>query len=427
MSLTRRAFLGRSALIGCSAAASPLLTPVSFAAAPWDTRLVVIVLRGAMDGLDVVQPYGDPKLTAWRPTFIPGPNGGAKDLDGFFSLNKALKPLWPLWKSGELGFVHAVSTPYRDKRSHFEGQDLLEAGTTHLLDNRDGWLNRMLQVLPGVEPQTAFAIGHGEMRLLDGPAPVANWTPEVELSLSPQAMQLAQVMMEDDPQFHAAFTDAVMLSGGTLEIEPLNQETPADAVLDEDGNPLPGGMMAERQMMAEDTQAMGRKPRVSVYKDVAAFAAEQLRGPARVASFSINGWDSHQRQEKVLTAALGNLSDVILTLKSDLGPQIWGKTAVVAVTEFGRTVRENGTVGTDHGTGGAMLMAGGAIRGGKVYGRWPGLAEADLYEGRDLMPTGDVRAPIGWIMRGLTGLSRSEIESVVFPGLDMGKPMKILA
>ena len=405
--LSRRAFLGRSALIGCSAAASPLFTPVSFAAAPWDTRLVVIVLRGGMDGLDVVQPYGDPLLAGMRPTLKPGPANGAADLDGFFALHPSLAPLMPLWAAGELAFMQAVSTPYREKRSHFEGQDLLEAGTADAMAARDGWLNRMLQLMPGVEAQTAYAIGHGDMRILDGRAPVADWTPEAELSLSPQTQRLAESIMEEDPAFHAALSEALILSDGNLEIPPLDEAEE-------------GGMM----MGMADNGARPRRP--GREEEIAGFAADMLRGPARVASFSINGWDTHYNQGRTLPQALERLARTILTLRARTGTQVWNKTAVVAVTEFGRTARENGTKGTDHGTGGTMLMAGGAIRGGRVYGDWPGLDEADLYNRRDLMPTRDIRAPIGWLMHGLTGLSRSEIEATVFPGLDMGSDPRIL-
>ncbi len=378
--LNRRAFLARSALIGCSVAASPLLTPVSFAAAPWDTRLVVIILRGGMDGLAVVQPRGAPEYAGLRSGLLDRSAGEAQDLDGFFALHPALSPLSGLWRQGDLAFVHAVSTPYRDRRSHFDGQDLLEAGTGSLTGVRDGWLNRMLGLMPGVEARTAFAIGRGEMKLLNGAVPVADWAPDADLAISPQAMRLAELVMQDDPAFHAALSEAMMLSD-------------------------------------DDAAGRGRgKPHVKV----AEFAAEQLRGETRIASFSINGWDTHKGQAKALGVALGRLADTVLTLQSGLGPDIWGKTAIVAMTEFGRTVRENGTGGTDHGTGGAMLLAGGAIRGGRVLGAWPGLAEADLYDRRDLMPTGDVRAPAAWLMRGLTGLDRGALERVVFPGLDMG-------
>ena len=384
--LSRRAFLTRSALVGCSLAASPILTPISFAAAPWDTRLVVIILRGGMDALDVVQPYGAAEFAELRTGLNAGPENGATDLDGFFALHGNLSPLMPLWQKGELGFVHAVSTPYRDKRSHFDGQDLLEAGTDSLSGVGDGWLNRMLTGMPGVEARTAFAIGQGEMKLLAGSAPVADWSPDADLTISPQALRLADLVMQDDVALHAALSEAMMLSG------------------DRDG------------------PTAKARPHIRI----ADFAAEQLRGDTRVASFSINGWDSHYRQEKVIGKALTRLSDTILTLQSGVGPDIWQKTAVIAMTEFGRTVRMNGTGGTDHGTGGAMVLAGGAIRGGRVYGDWPGLAEADLYDRRDLMPTLDVRTPAAWVMRGLTGLDRAALEGHVFPGIEMGRDPGLL-
>ncbi len=388
--MSRRRFLAQSGLLGCSAAASPLLTPVSFAAAPWDTRLIVIILRGGMDGLDAVQPYGDPDWAGLRGRLAGGPQAGAEDLDGFFALHPALAPLMPLYRAGDLGFVHAVSTPYRDKRSHFDGQDLLEAGTASLSTGaRDGWLNRMLQVLPGVTGETAYAIGRGEMFLMRGAAPVANWSPGSELRLSPQGERLMALVMEDDPALHAAYAEAEALSA---------QERAARAM------------------------GMGGAARKGVggHVQIAQFAAEKLRGQARVAAFSLSGWDTHQHQSRTLAKALSRLSDVVLTLREDLSGPVWSKTAVIAMTEFGRTVRENGTRGTDHGTGGLMLLAGGAVRGGRVHGRWPGLAETDLYAGRDLMPTRDVRAHAAWILRGLTGLPVSTLEQAVFPGLEMG-------
>lgn len=388
--LTRRMFLTRTGLLGCSAAASPLLTPISFAAAPWDTRLVVIILRGGMDGLDAVQPYGDPAWAALRTRLAGGPEHGSLDLDGRFALHPALAPLMPMYQSGELGFVHAVSTPYRDKRSHFDGQDLLEAGTASLAEGaRDGWLNRMLQIMPGVTGDTAYAIGRGEMFLMKGDAPVAEWTPGSDLRLSPQGQQLMGLVMEGDPALHAAFAEAEALT----EVD----------------------MMARMQ-----GDAGPQRKGASGHVRIAQFAAKKLRKEARVAAFSLNGWDTHQNQARSFEPALTRLSDVLRTLREDLTGPVWSKTAVIAMTEFGRTARENGTGGTDHGTGGLMVMAGGAVRGGRVHGVWPGLDASELYEGRDLMPTRDVRAHAAWIMRGLTGLSRTEMETRVFPGLDMG-------
>lgn len=382
--LSRRSFLARSALIGCSLAASPLLTPVTFASAPWDTRLVVIILRGGMDGLDVVRPVGDPAYAMLRPKLA---TDDGIDLDGYFALHPALGPLMPLWHAGEFGFMHAVSTPYRDKRSHFDGQDLLEAGTEFLGQGpRDGWLNRMLQAVPGLTAETAYAIGNNDLRVLNGQAPVANWAPEADLQLSPATLRLAELVMEDDPAMHAA--------------------------------------LAEAQMLSQATGKATTKGRP--HNKIAAFAAERLRGAARVAAFSLGGWDTHRRQDRSLPRSLGSLSDVILTLKSDLTPQIWEKTAVIAMTEFGRTARENGTQGTDHGTAGAMVLAGGALRGGKVYGRWPGLADANLYQERDLMPTSDVRAAAAWVMRGLMGLDQAVLETIIFPGLEMGQDPNLM-
>ncbi|PRY25589.1 secreted protein [Aliiruegeria haliotis] len=400
--VSRRDFLRASAALGCSAAASPLLTPVTLAAAPWDARLVVIILRGGMDGLDVVQPYGDRDLAALRGRELKfGESAGAADLDGFFALHPAMSPLIPLWAAGELSFAHAVSTPYRDKRSHFDGQDLLEAGGGFGPGERvarDGWLNRMLQSVPGVEARTAYAIGREDLLLLKGAAPVSNWAPGTEMRISPQAELLLEMTYHEDPLFRDAVTEALELTrtmAATVEAAP-----------DDD-------MMAMQEMMKQAKGGRG-------HLEVAEFAVERLREETRIAAFSINGWDTHNNQRYVLSRALGRLADTILALKIGLGP-LWAGTTVLALTEFGRTVRQNGTAGTDHGTGGAMLLAGGAIRGGIVHGKWPGLSEGDLYAGRDLLPTEDVRAYAASAIRGLYGLPVSVLESAVFPGLDMAQ------
>ena len=409
--LSRRNFLIRTGLIGCSVAASPLLTPISFAAAPGENRLVVIILRGAMDGLDVVQPYGDPAMAALRPTLLAGEAAGSSDLDGFFALHPAMAGLMPLWQAGELGFAHAVSTPYRDKRSHFDGQDLLEAGTPGLGQARDGWLNRLVQHLPDATAQTAYALGHEDMLLLRGAAQVSNWTPDAGLRFSPQAERLAGLVMHDDPLFNAALQEALVLSAA--------EDAPQ--------------MMAPSETMsgmAAPAMADGARQTASGHLRLATFAADQLRGRSRIAAFSLGGWDTHQAQAAGLTRALGRLSETVLALRDGLGP-VWQQTAVLAVTEFGRTARENGTKGTDHGTAGAMLMAGGAIRGGQVLGgaaqnAWPGLGQGDLYQGRDLMPTRDVRAHAAWAMRGLFGIETAVLEQAVFPGLEMGSDPALL-
>lgn len=388
--IDRRSLLRGGLALGCSAAASPLLTPMAFASAPWENRLVVIVLRGAMDGLDAVRPAGDPALAGLRPTLAATPRAGAIDA-GFFTLHPAFDRLAPMWRRGEFGAVHAVSTPYRDRRSHVDGQDLLEAGTTGL-DGREGWLNRLLQTVPGMAAETAYAIGREEMLILSGRAAAQRWAPDTRLRLSPQGRRLLEGMAHDDPLFRSALGQAMEI------VDDLAAEDARSGPVlpGPDGAPLRG----DHVRLAE-------------------FAASRLAGESRIASFSINGWDTHDRQQAPFERALVRLVDTLLTLEAGLGPA-WERTAVLCVTEFGRTAAENGTGGTDHGTGGAMLFAGGALRGGRVLGDWPGLAEADLYDRRDLMPTRDLRAHAGWAMRGLFGLDRSVIEEAVFPGLDLG-------
>ncbi|MCX7286275.1 MAG: DUF1501 domain-containing protein [Rhodobacterales bacterium] len=381
--MDRRIFLKAMGVLGCSAAAHPWLTTLALAAAPGENRLVVIILRGAMDGLDVVQPRGDSGFLPARPGVLsPG-----LDLDGFFSLNEGLAGLMPLWRANELAFVHATSTPYRDKRSHFDGQDLLEAGTgTDLLPaaQRDGWLNRLLQVMPGTGSETAWDVGRGAMPVLAGAVPVQSWSPDQDMAISAPARTLLQQVYEGDPLFHAASATAFDLAGmGGGEGQDAGQDAGRDA-----------GLIAD-------------------------FVAERLRGSARIAAFSLTGWDTHKGQMNTIRKPLHQLQTAILQLQAGVGPEIWGKTAVLAMTEFGRTAYQNGSGGTDHGTGGAMLVAGGAVRGGQVLGRWPGLAEAELYDRRDLMPTSDVRDWAAQAMQGLFGLDQGLLESTVFPGLKM--------
>ncbi|MFD1342134.1 DUF1501 domain-containing protein [Litorisediminicola beolgyonensis] len=394
--VSRRMFLGQTLGIGCSLAASPLLTQVSLAGAPGDNRLVVIILRGAMDGLDALRPVGDPGYTALGRGALAA--GGTR-LDDRFTLHPRLAPLMPLWEAGAFGAAHAVSTPYRDGRSHFDGQDLLEAGDLSQTGARDGWLNRLLTLLPQGPTETAYAVGDDALKLLDGAAPVLRWAPEADLALSPQAVSLTELVMQEDPRFAASFAQALRIAGG-------------------DGDPVEVADQAAMRAALGSDQKGGRGPNSAV-RAIAEFVAARLREESRIAAFSINGWDSHDRQDATLGRALDRLSEAILTLRDGLGPE-WERTAVLAMTEFGRTARLNGTNGTDHGTGGAMFLAGGALAGGRIVTDWPGLSEEALYDRRDLMPTRDVRAHAGWVLRGLFGIGASDLERVVFPGLDLG-------
>lgn len=377
--LSRRAFL-----IGCSVAASPLLTPVTFAAAPGDSRLVVIVLRGAMDGLDVVRPVGDPAYAALRPTLAADAANGPA-LNDFFALHPAATGLMPLWQAGELAFAHAVATPYRSGRSHFIGQDALENGTGGedgtLTPNHDGWLNRALFLMPQAKADTAVSVGQQRLLILDGAHDTDHWYPVSESPLSAQGQDLLTAVNAADPLFATPYAEAQAL------VRNLNGET------------LPKGGLG--------------------YDKLGAYVAERLVGPSRIASFSFGGWDTHHAQAKTITEQLTGLTDALIAMKTGLG-KAWGTTLVLAMTEFGRTARENGTAGTDHGTGGMAILAGGALKGHKVFGKWPGLAEGDLLAERDLMPTGDVRAYPAWALRAMFGVDAGGLQSSVFPGLDLG-------
>jgi uncharacterized protein (DUF1501 family) len=278
---------------------------------------------------------------------------------------------------------------------------MLEAGTgmdVPIGSVRGGWMNRLLGALPGAEAETAFAIGREVPLILSGAAPISSWSPATRLDLTPQARLLLERIYANDPLFHAASSDALDLAESLGLAEEI-------------------GSLGEQQMMADESMTNIRQADGAA--QLASFAATRLREDTRLAAFSLTGWDTHRNQAGGLRRALGRLVTAIETLRTDLGP-VWGKTTVLAMTEFGRTAAENGARGTDHGTGGTMVMAGGALRGGRLYGGWPGLAEADLLDRRDLAPTDDVRRYAAWALRGAYGLDRALLESTVFPGLELG-------
>ena len=382
--LSRRTLLAGSLGAACCLAASPLVTPMLLASAPGDNRLVVIVLRGAMDGLAAFPPLGDPRLAAMRPKL--GRMRGVLELDERFGLHPELAPLLPLWRRGELAVVQAVATPYRDKRSHFDGQDLLETGGRDLGSLHDGWLNRALTLMPGACAETALTVGRDSMLLMRGEAPTRAWSPGDHLRLGADERTLLYRLYSDDPLFQRAALEARALAA---------LASPADRA----GN-------------GEDR--------------IAGFAGERLAAEARIAAFSIGGWDTHVGQADAIVPPLQQLAAAITTLSSAIGPA-WKRTLVIAMTEFGRTARENGSGGTDHGTGGAALLAGGAVRGGRIYGDWPGLRERALYQHRDIMPTTDVRTFAAVALAALFGIERSRIEREIFPGVDIGGHHAFLA
>ncbi|PCH93649.1 MAG: twin-arginine translocation pathway signal, partial [Rhodobacteraceae bacterium] len=257
---------------------------------------------------------------------------------------------------------------------------------------------------------SAFAVGQENLLLLKGTRQFSNWVPGGRFDLSEQARDLLGRLYEQDDLFHAS-ADIAMDLTSAIDMEKLasmSDEDPMDNMMD--------------NMMGDIQKTANRANRAAV---LAKFTAERLNEQTRIAAFSIGGWDTHRSQQRNIKRPSAELVDALNVLKQVLGRN-WEKTAVVCMTEFGRTVRQNGSAGTDHGTGGAMVLAGGAIRGGQIYGDWPGLGETALYKGRDLMPTGDVREYAAHAIQGLFGTSDTVLENTVFPGLKLTKRPQIV-
>jgi len=386
--LTRRA-----ALLGLTAAVSVGPASLALAAAPTDRRFVVVILRGALDGLAAVVPYGDPDLARWRPELLPPPPGdpaGLLDLGGFFGLNPSLAGLHGLYKSGQLLPIHAVAGAWRT-RSHFDAQDYLECGADHRMTS--GWLNRaVLAIPPGAAPDgRAIAVGVSVPLLLRGPATVGAWAPQTFGAPAPDLYARIAALHDQDPVTGRAITEGLRERGFTAGVM-------AGAP------PVEGG-------------------RRNAFPSLAAAAARLLAAPdgPRIAALEIGGWDTHADQKGRLKGPLEQLDQGIVALRDGLG-DAWGRTVVLVMTEFGRTVRMNGTKGTDHGTGTIAFVAGGAVAGGRIAGAWPGLAQDRLLENRDLMPTTDLRAVAKGLLAQHLRLSPAALRQV-FPDSEAARPM----
>jgi len=406
---TRREFLSVSAKIGVAAALFHGLPGVSFAAAPGSRPFVVVILRGALDGLSAVPPYGDPDYAAARgPIAIgrPGEARGALDLDGFFGLHPSLPLLGERWRAGELLVVHAAASAYRE-RSHFDGQNVLENGGDRPSATASGWLNRALGALAG-RGIDGLALGQNVPLILRGPVPVASWAPSRLPEVEPDLLaRLRDLYSQDD-----------VLSAR------LDEATRIGALADEQG----GGMAPAGTAVASGKTAAnaGGVERLKLVAETAGHMIAAPDGP-RIAVFDATGWDTHASEggaEGALAGRLAGLDQVLDALRRGLGTQ-WERTAVLVCTEFGRTVQVNGTRGTDHGTGAAAWLLGGAVRGGRVLADWPGLALAQRHEGRDLRATTDLRGVAKGLLRDHLGISEPALAEV-FPGAERVAPIKDL-
>jgi len=383
--MDRRTFMATGATL-------TLLGPLAdraFAAATDDARFVLVILRGGLDGMAAVPAYGEGRYASLRGALAlpaPGAADGILALDGLFGLHPGLSNLHRLYGAGDLTVVHAVASPYRE-RSHFDGQKVLEAGGTTPATSAGGWLNRALGALAEESfGRDAIALADSVPLVLRGPIGVSSWAPSRLPDTDADTLARIRELYE-----------ATEPEAADRLVAALNARDLAGAAGMEDG------MRAGNRQLTPITTAAGR------------FLAA-ADGP-RIAVIDAGGWDTHANQGAAggtLAVRLRQLDSGIESLRSELGAA-WDRTTVVVVTEFGRTVRVNGTRGTDHGTAGVALVAGGAVAGGRIIGDWPGLADRDLYEGRDLRPTLDLRAIFKSVLSEQYGLSASALETAVFP------------
>ena len=369
---SRRSFIAAGGAAG--ALASLALPKMAFARANTQRRLVFIIQRGAADGLSIVAPTGDPSFAGIRGDFAQESAGGAK-LDSFFTLHPALAETANLYAAKQALFVHAVASPYRD-RSHFDGQNVLETGGSAAYRLKDGWLNRLLGLVPADEAR-ALALSSTVPMALRGRHEVSSYANSQLPSPSDDLLARVAALYQGDQQLHelwSAAMDTRMKAGGTMQA---------------------GG---------------GQKGAAT-----GALAAKMLLGDgARIAMIETNGWDTHSGQRGRLNAQLRDLDQTLSALKTGLGTE-WANTLMIVATEFGRTARPNGTGGTDHGQASVSMLLGGAVAGGKVIADWPGLTQASLYEGRDLKPTTDLDSLIAGALAQHYAIEPARALSTLFP------------
>ena len=404
-SLSRRGLL-RGALAAGAAATTGSWASLSFGgvAGPGDNRLVVVVLRGGMDGLWTVPAVGDPDFAAARGALAEYPSTPLP-LQGPFALHPGFTQLHALWAKQELVVVHAAGLPYKD-RSHFDAQNVLEAGGERPYQLATGWLGRALAAggQPGLALSTAVPL------LMRGPKDVDPWAPSALPEPSADLVARLARVYANDPA----------LSGALMRAQGLRSDMPMSG----------GDTMTP--MMAANAGGKGANGLLPAYTRKAAEFMLQPKGP-RIVMLEQGGWDSHANLTNDKSAFLNNLHqlDESLGLLRDMlsAPNangLWGRTVVVVATEFGREVAINGTRGTDHGTGGAAFVLGGAVRGGRVLADWPGLAKANRYEARDLKITTDLRGVFKSVLADHLHIARGPLDKDVFPGTEGMKLPELL-
>lgn len=375
MPLDRRSFLGTTALLSAS--------PVLFAQADTQRRFVFVIQRGAADGLNTVIPYAEPAYARLRGALAVDVAAGSK-LDGTFALHPSLVRLRELYGAGQASVFHAVASPYRD-RSHFDGQNVLETGGRAPYELKDGWLNRLLGLLPR-SGKPAIALSPAVPMALRGAIEVTTYAASALPQADEDLMLRVEQLYAKDAQLHALWSSALDARGMVGEVQG-----------------------SERR---QDPAALGR---------MAAGFLARGDGP-RIARIETNGWDTHSGQNARLASQLKGLDGLMAGLQEGLGAT-WSQTVILVATEFGRTAAANGTGGTDHGTGAAALLVGGAVDGGRVITDWPGLKPADLHEARDLEPTLGLDVLVSAVCAEAFRIDPERMARVLFPGSAPGKPL----
>jgi uncharacterized protein (DUF1501 family) len=410
MSVTRRVFMKSGAMIAVGMAAMPeFLARAAFAieGQKINRRLLVIFQRGAMDGLNVVVPHGEPAYYRMRPT-ISIPQKNLLDLDGFFGLHPAMSALAPLWEQKQLAIVHAAGSP-DPTRSHFDAQEFMESGTPGVKSTGDGWLNRTLAASGAVtknNPFRAVAMGTALPRILSGKAQALAMDNINNFGVAPRNPQ-AQPLADAFESMYEESVDTVMQGTGRETFEAVKMLKSAD--------------LAKCKTQPGISYPKGR------FGDALRQTAQLMKSElgVQIAFCEIGGWDHHVNEgatEGQLANLLREFSGSLAAFMQDLGA-LAEETVVVTMSEFGRTARENGTGGTDHGHANVMLVLGGGVHGGKVYGRWPGLDEEQLYERRDLALTTDFRQVIGEALKNHMGISRL---NSVFPDFNTQSSLRLV-
>ncbi|WP_310621359.1 DUF1501 domain-containing protein [Flexibacterium corallicola] len=398
----------RQFLLGSASLAAWAFQPrIASALSNHDPRLLVLNLRGGMDGLGVVQPIGDPQFSIVRAKSMDVDHqlGAVIPLDNFFSLHPAMPTLGKLYNKGDVLFIHAVSTPYKS-RSHFDAQDLLESGLPNLGASKSGWLNRAISTLPkgeGLPPKQGLALSSSLPLLLRGDARILSWMPP---GFAPARQDTKQRLLNlydrTDEAMHAAMEASIMLEEVT------------------------GGERAMlREMKAMHERAKGQSRTLFLTAQAATKLLLDPMGP-RIGAMELEGWDTHvggHHYSPRFIALLQRLDQVIGVLQRGLAP-VWDQTVLCIMTEFGRTAEFNGTKGTDHGVGTLSILIGGAVKGGRVQTDWPGLRKEQLFEGRDLLPTTDIRSVFKGVLADHLGIPEKLLAQTVFPQSRNIAPMR---